>query len=338
MGFHPETWLKVRENGLYCEPGDFFIDPSSPVERAVITHGHSDHARSGHRTLLSTAETAAIMAVRYGGDFAGTVQTLTYGEPLQISDVRVTLLPAGHILGSAQVLLDYGGSRVVISGDYKRRPDRTCIAFDPVPCDVFITEATFGLPVFRHPPDHLEIARLLQSRDLFPDRCHLVGVYALGKCQRVMTLLRSAGYDRPVYLHGALLALTKLYASRGIDLGPFSVLAGLTPEQLKGEIVLCPPSALSDRWTRRLPDPVSAAASGWMRVRARARQKGAELPLVISDHADWDELLQTVEDVNAPEVWITHGREDGLLHALAKNGRHARALSLIGRDEDEEET
>ncbi|TXH38579.1 MAG: ligase-associated DNA damage response exonuclease [Rhodospirillaceae bacterium] len=338
MGLHPETWLKVRENGLYCEPGDFFIDPSSPVDRAVVTHGHSDHARSGHRTLLSTAETAAIMAVRYGSDFAGTVQTLTYGEPLQISDVRVTLLPAGHILGSAQVLLDYGGSRVVISGDYKRRPDRTCIAFDPVPCDIFVTEATFGLPVFRHPPDHLEIARLLQSRDLFPDRCHLVGVYALGKCQRVMTLLRRAGYDRPVYLHGALLALTKLYAARGIDLGPFSVLAGLTPEQLKGEIVLCPPSALNDRWTRRLPDPVSAAASGWMRVRARARQKGAELPLVISDHADWDELLQTVEDVNAPEVWITHGREDGLLHALAKNGRHARALSLIGRDEDEEET
>jgi putative mRNA 3-end processing factor len=338
MGFHPETWLKVRENGLYCEPGDFFIDPSSPVDRAIITHGHSDHARSGHRTLLSTAETGAIMAVRYGSDFAGTVQTLTYGEPLQIANVRVTLLPAGHILGSAQVLLDYGGSRVVISGDYKRRPDRTCIAFDPVPCDVFITEATFGLPVFRHPPDHLEIARLLQSRDLFPDRCHLVGVYALGKCQRVMTLLRNAGYDRPVYLHGALLALTKLYAARGIDLGPFSVLAGLTPEQLKGEIVLCPPSALNDRWTRRLPDPVSAAASGWMRVRARARQKGAELPLVISDHADWDELLQTVEDVNAPEVWITHGREDGLLHALAKGGRHARALSLIGRDEDEEET
>ncbi|MDY0882946.1 ligase-associated DNA damage response exonuclease [Dongia soli] len=338
MGLHPETWLKVTEIGLYCEPGNFYIDPSGPVDRAVITHGHSDHARAGHRTVLSTAETAAIMAVRYGNDFAGTTQISTYGVPVQIAEVRVTLLPAGHILGSAQVLLEYDGSRVVISGDYKRRPDRTCIAFDPVPCDVFITEATFGLPVFRHPPDHLEISRLLQSRELFPDRCHLIGVYALGKCQRVMTLLRSAGYDRPIYLHGALLALTKLYAARGIELGPFSVLAGLTAEQLKGEIVLCPPSALADRWSRRLPEPVSAAASGWMRVRARARQKGAELPLVISDHADWDELLQTVEDVNAPEVWITHGREDGLLHALAKSGRRARALSLIGREEEEEDS
>lgn len=335
MGLRPETWLKVAANGLYCEPGDFYIDPSGPVGRAVITHGHSDHARSGHQAVLSTAETAAIMGVRYGAGFAGTVQILEYGQALRIGDVEVTLLPAGHILGSAQVLLEYAGSRIVVSGDYKRRADHTCLPFDPVPCDVFITEATFGLPVFRHPPDRSEIARLLQSRDIFPERCHLVGVYALGKCQRIMTLLRNAGYDRPLYLHGALLALTKLYVARGIDLGPFSIIAGLTPQQLKGEIVLCPPSALNDRWTRRLPDPVPAAASGWMRVRARARQRGAELPLIISDHADWDELLQTVEEVNAPEVWITHGREDGLLHALTLRGRQARALSLIGRDEDE---
>jgi putative mRNA 3-end processing factor len=335
-GLHPESWLKVQPTGLYCEPGGFYVDPVRPVDRAIITHGHSDHARSGHAAVLTTAETAAIMAVRYGEGFAGRVQRLAYGEQIRVNDVAVTLLPAGHILGSAQVLLEHAGSRVVISGDFKRRPDPTCPAFTPVPCDVFITEATFGLPVFRHPPDCHEIDRLLQSRSIFPDRCHLVGVYALGKCQRVMALLRAAGYDRPIYLHGALLALTKLYVQRGLDVGNFSLISGMTPNQLKGEIVLCPPSALSDRWSRRLPDPISAAASGWMRVRARARQRGAELPLIISDHADWDELLQTADDVAAPEVWITHGREDGLLHALTQKGIRARALSLIGRDEDEE--
>lgn len=335
-GLHPETWLKVQPTGLYCEPGGFYVDPVRPVDRAIITHGHSDHARSGHAAVLTTAETAAIMAVRYGEGFAGRVQSLAYGEQIRINDVAVTLLPAGHILGSAQVLLEHAGSRVIISGDFKRRPDATCPAFTPVSCDVFITEATFGLPVFRHPPDRYEIDRLLQSRGVFPDRCHLVGVYALGKCQRVMSLLRAAGYDRPIYLHGALLALTRLYVQRGLDFGSFSLISGMTPNQLKGEIVLCPPSALSDRWSRRLPDPISAAASGWMRVRARARQRGAELPLIISDHADWDELLQTADDVAAPEVWITHGREDGLLHALTQKGIRARALSLIGRDEDEE--
>jgi putative mRNA 3-end processing factor len=333
---HPESWLKVQPTGLYCQPGGFYIDPARPVDRAVITHGHSDHARSGHKAVLTTVETAAIMAVRYGDDFAGGVQTLSYGQPIRLNDVSVTLLPAGHILGSAQVLLEHAGSRVVISGDYKRRPDPTCAAFTPVGCDVFITEATFGLPVFRHPPDQHELARLLQSREIFPDRCHLVGVYALGKCQRVMALLRAGGYDRPIYLHGALLALTKLYVQRGVDLGPFTSIAGMTPNQLKDEIILCPPSALADRWSRRLPEPITAAASGWMRVRARARQRNAELPLIISDHADWDELLQTADDVGAPEIWITHGREDGLLHALTKKGIRARALSLIGRDDDEE--
>ncbi len=333
----PESWLQVRPGGLYCLPGDFHVDPSRPVERAVITHGHSDHARAGHRATLSTAETAAIMALRYGPDFAGTSEVIAYGVTRRIGDVDVTLFPAGHILGSAQVLLNYRGRRIVVSGDYKRRHDPTCLPFEPVPCDVFITEATFGLPVFRHPPDEGELGRLLHSQRLFPERCHLVGVYALGKCQRVMARLRAIGYERPIYLHGALLALTEFYATHGIELGAFRPIADMTADQLKGEIVLCPPSALADRWTRRLPDPLPAAASGWMRVRARARQGNAELPLIISDHADWDELLQTVEDVDAPEVWITHGREDGLLHALGAHGRQARALSLIGRDEEENE-
>jgi putative mRNA 3-end processing factor len=288
--------------------------------------------------VLATAETAAIMAVRYGAEHAPQIETVAYRRPTRIGDVTVTLLPAGHILGSAQVVMEYGGMRAIVSGDFKRRRDPTCAPFEPLACDLFITEATFGLPVFRHPSDAHEINKLLTSMALYPERAHLVGVYALGKCQRLMCLLRESGYAHPIYLHGALQALTDLYASLGVAVGSYASIEGLSPDQLKGALVLCPPPALADRWTRRLPDPLRAMASGWMQVRARARQQGAELPLTISDHADWDELLQTVEDVQAGEVWVTHGREEGLVHSLLKRGVKARALSLVGREDHEGET
>jgi putative mRNA 3-end processing factor len=335
MAVPPENWLKLTSAGLYCAPGEFHIDPIAPVPRAVITHGHADHARAGHGATLSTPETAAIMALRYGKEHATRIETAPYGQATRVGDATVTLLPAGHILGSAQVLIEHGGMRVIVSGDFKRRRDPTCAPFEPTRCDLFITEATFGLPVFRHPSDAHEIGRLLASMALYPERAHLVGVYPLGKCQRVLCLLREAGYDKPVFLHGALQALTDLYVSLGVDVGATAPLGDLPRDTLKGALVLCPPSALADRWSRRLPDPVTAMASGWMQVRARARQQGAELPLTISDHADWDELLQTVKDVQAPEVWITHGREDGLAHALLKQGVKARALSLLGREDEE---
>lgn len=335
MTLHPQHWLRPMPGGLYCEPGGFFIDPSRPVDRAIVTHGHGDHARAGHAKVAATAETLAIMGVRYGEGFARETQALGYGERLAMGDVTIMLEPAGHILGSAQVVLEHGGCRAVISGDYKRRFDPTCPPFTPVKCDVFITEATFGLPVFCHPPDKGEIAKVLHARELFPDRSVLIGVYALGKCQRVIGLLRSAGYDRPIYLHGALQALTQLYEARGVTLGPTASVAGMVPAQLKGEIVLCPPSAIGEVWSRRMGDPVPAVASGWMRIRARARQARAELPLIISDHADWDELLMTVRDVDAPEVWVTHGREEALIHAIEQTGRKARALSLVGYEDEE---
>lgn len=338
----PEDWIcpapPARGGGLLVAPGGFHIDPVRPVERAVITHGHADHARSGHGHVLATPETIAIMRSRYGADAAGRFQPLRYGETLRIGDTALTLHPAGHILGSAMAAVEHRGFRVAVSGDYKRRRDPTCPPFEPVACDLFVTEATFALPVFRHPDDAGEIARLLDSLRLFPDRAHLVGVYALGKCQRVIRLLREAGYDRPIWLHGALQALCDLYRGFGIELGPLKpVLEAPSREALKGEIVLAPPSATGDRWLRRLPEPRIAVASGWMRVRARARQRGAELPLVISDHADWDELLQTIHDMAAPEVWITHGREEALLHAARKAGFRARALALVGRGEEDEE-
>jgi putative mRNA 3-end processing factor len=334
---HPKNWLEVRPQGLYCAPARAYIDPTRAVDRAIITHGHADHARPGHAAVLATQETMEIMAVRYGEAFTASRQPAVYGGAIDCHDVRVTLLPAGHILGSAQVFLQYRGACAIVSGDYKRRADPTCAAFELARCDIFITEATFGLPVFRHPPVAEEIEKLLRSNALFPERCHLVGVYSLGKCQRLIAELRKAGYDRPIYLHGALMRLSELYRELGVELGDFRPVAGVAKEALKGEIVLAPPSAIADRWSRRLPDPVPCAASGWMQIRARAKQQLVELPLVISDHADWDELTQTMAETGAGEIWVTHGREEALVHYASVNGMKARALSLLGYEEDEGE-
>ena len=332
---NPRTWLYPTPRGLYCEPGDFYIDPAFAVPRAVITHGHGDHARPGHRKALATPETLAIMRTRFQDMPDTEQQALKYGESVRIGEVEVGFAPAGHILGSAQAVLAYRGQRIVVSGDYKRRPDPTCPPFEPVPCDVFITEATFALPVFRHPPDTGEIARLLHSVRLFPDRAHLIGVYALGKCQRLIMLLREAGWDQPIYLHGALAGMCGLYESLGVPLGPLALVAGLPKGALKGQIVLAPPSALQDRWARGLPDPVLGYASGWMNVKQRAKQRGVELPLIISDHADWDELTRTLDEVGAPEVWITHGNDEALAYWATARGLRARALEIVGYEDED---
>lgn len=334
---HPETWLKVTPAGLHCEPGGFFIDPTRAVDRAVITHGHSDHARPGHAAVLGTAETLAIMRTRMGeGRAGGSQQALRYGEPLGINGVTIRLLPAGHVLGSAQICLDWQGSRAIVSGDYKRHRDPTCTPFEPEVCDVFVTEATFALPVFRHPPAEQEIAKLLRSVALFPDRTHVVGCYSLGKCQRLIAMLREAGWHQPIFLHGAHLPLCRTYEACGVPLGELRAATVQGRDALRGAIVLAPPAAVADRWARRLAEPVVAVASGWMRVRQRARQGGVELPLAISDHADWDELLRTAEEVQAPEIWVTHGREDALIHALGTRGIRGRALHLVGFGEEDD--
>ncbi len=333
----PQDLLRPAPGGLYCPIGDFYVDPVRPVDRAVITHGHSDHARPGHGAVLATAQTLAIMAERYGPDFAGHTQAAAYGETTQIGGVGVRLAPAGHVLGSAQAVVERGGLTMVASGDYKRRRDPTCLPFEPVRCHVFISEATFGLPVFVHPPDEEEIARLIQSLTQFPERAHLVGAYALGKAQRVIRLLREAGWNRTIHVHGALERLNRLYQHEGVDLGSLAPATGLKAGALGGEVVVAPPSAIQDRWARRFADPVATFASGWMGVRARARQRGVELPLVISDHADWPELIQTFEELAPEEIWITHGREEGLLRWAELKGVKARALRLVGYDEEDEE-
>ncbi len=328
---HPENWIKTDENGLYCKALNAYIDPMQPVEHAIVTHAHADHARAGHTHVYATPETLAIMKVRYGEDHAQHTHALAYGESITLSDAALTLYPAGHILGSAQVLIEYKGYRLVHTGDCKRQTDPTCQPFQPIPCDVFVTEATFGLPVFQHPAIEDEAQRLLDSLALLQDSCHLVGVYALGKCQRLLIALRTLGYHKPIYIHGALVNLCHLYQDFGVELGELIEVAELDDlSVLKGEIVFAPPSALNDRWSRKLPNVITAMASGWMQIRARSKQRKAELPIIISDHSDWNDLIRTIEEVNPKEVWVTHGREQALVHQAKKMGYKAKALSLVG--------
>ena len=334
------NWVKTETSGLSVLPAQAMIDPVSPQPLALITHGHADHARAGHDHVIATPQTLDIMAVRYGQAFAKEVTPLEYGETLQLGDATILMAPAGHVLGSAQIIVEHNGQRLIAAGDYKRAADPTCRPFEVVPCDVFITEATFALPVFRHPPPEAEIEKLLQAKYLFPERTVLVGAYALGKAQRIIAMLRQAGYNQPIYIHGALQKLCDLYERHGVDLGPLlpasAGQAGRAQPELVGQIVIAPPSAFASKWAQRLTDPLFAFASGWMQVRQRAKQRGVELPVILSDHADWPDLLATLSEIKPKEVWITHGREDALLHACAQLGITARALSLIGYEEASE--
>jgi putative mRNA 3-end processing factor len=327
-------WIEAAREGIYIRPCDLWVDPSRPKARALVTHGHADHARSGHGHVVATQETLAIMDVRYGKT-AG--RAVNYRDVFEEAGVRISFHPAGHVLGSAQIRLEYRGETVAITGDFKRAPDPTCAAFEPVPCDILITEATFALPVFRHPPIAGEIAKLITVTGAAPERCVLVGAYALGKAQRVIAELRRAGYDAPIYLHGALEKMCRLYESLGVPLGDLRLVSDAAKDELIGQIILCPPSALTDRWSRRLPDPITAMASGWMRARQRARQRNIELPLIISDHADWGELTATLSELKPTQTWVTHGSEEALIRWCELHQMRARALKLVGRAEDDDE-
>ncbi len=328
--------LTNTPEGLYCPAGDFHIDPVRPVPKALITHGHADHARAGHGAVLATAQTLDIMAIRYGEGFTKSRQVAD--GPVTVGDTTVSFHPAGHVLGSAQIAVELSGKRAVVSGDYSRVPSPACAPYEPVPCDIFVTEATFGLPVFHHPDPMKEIGKLLTSVQAFPERCHLVGVYALGKAQRVIMLLRLAGWDGPIFIHGALARLCEYHVSQGVVLGD---LRAATIERggradFARAIILGPPSAFASTWAQRFPDPVICFASGWMQVRARARQRGVELPLVISDHVDWPDLTRTIAEVNPEETWVTHGREDAVIRWCEMNGRAARPLRLVGYEDEAE--
>jgi putative mRNA 3-end processing factor len=332
----PEALLHPTPAGLYCPAGDFYVDPVRPVTRALVTHGHSDHARSGHRHVLATRQTLDIMRIRYGEDFCDEEQAAGFDEVIDVNGVRISFHPAGHVLGSAQIRIEKGGLRIVVSGDYKRGIDPTCAPFEPVACDVFITEATFGLPVFHHPKPASEIGKLLTSLKQFPERTHLVGAYALGKAQRVIRLIRDAGYDQPIFIHGALAKLCDYYQGQGIALGDLrpATIDKKADQDFRGAIVVGPPSAFQDRWARRFNEPLIAFASGWMMVRQRAKQGGVELPLVVSDHCDWPELLETITELSPGEVWVTHGREEALVRWCELKGIAAKPLHLVGYEDE----
>ncbi len=329
------NWLVKRKSGLFCEPGNFYIDPIRPVDRALITHAHTDHARPNNKKILATKETINIMKIRYQDNYCETSQKISYGEYVNIHGVKIKFIPAGHILGSAQISLEYKGEKIVVSGDYKRRYDQTCQPFEINKCNTFITEATFALPVFKHPDDKLEAKKIVDSINNNPSQIHLIGVYALGKCQRLICLLRNLGFNKTIYLHGALIKISDYYSSEDIGLGDLKNVSEL--KDFRGEeLVLCPPSGLHDRWSQKFKNPIKGFVSGWMTIRQRIKQKNINLPIIISDHADWNELTETIKEVSPENVLVTHGREEALLSFLKKKGYNCGSLNLLGfEDEDD---
>ena len=325
----------INEN-LYISPINTYIDPSKPVENAIITHGHADHAKPGHKNVLATKETINIMKIRYGENCAQNFQELKLNKSLKIDDVEITFYPAGHILGSVQVLAEYKGEKINFTGDYKTKNDKTCENFEPVRCHTLVTEATFGLPVFQHPNEHNEIKKLLRSLELFPNRPHIVGVYALGKAQRIIGLLRQQKYDKEIFIHGALEKLCNYYVEEKIFLGKLLKTNLKDKKEYQGQVILAPPSAIKNVWSRKFEDPIICQASGWMSIKQRAKQSLVELPLIISDHADWNELTQYIKLTGAENVYVTHGREEAIVHWCKMNQINGLALSLSGREDEED--
>jgi putative mRNA 3-end processing factor len=329
------TLLRLAERGLYCEAGDFYIDPWQPVERAVITHGHGDHARWGSARYLSSREGADVLRTRLGA--SATIRAVEYGEPVDVNGVRVSLHPAGHILGSAQIRVEHRGEVWVVSGDYKTQPDPTCTPFELVPCHTFITESTFGLPVYRWTPD-AEVfdgirAWWRANRDL--GRASVLFGYALGKAQRLLAGLSDADVG-PVYTHGAVERLNRDYRRAGVRLAETQYASGMPRgHDFAGSMIVAPPSAAGSLWIRRFGDISTGFASGWMRVRGARRRRAVDRGFVLSDHVDWPSLLATVDATGAERVWVTHGTREPLVRWLTERGVDARAIASQWKGEDD---
>ncbi|PWG64313.1 ligase-associated DNA damage response exonuclease [Sediminicurvatus halobius] len=334
-----EPLIQPAERGLLCPPGGFHIDPWRPVDQAVITHAHADHARPGSRVYWAAAPAVPLLQRRLGAD--ADIRGVGWGEPLDFGPVRVSFHPAGHILGSAQIRVAHGDRVWVASGDYKRGADPTCEPFEVVPCDTFITEATFALPVYRWPPVASEVARIHAwwQENAAAGRTSVLFCYALGKAQRVLAEL-AALTDEPAYLHGAMVPLTEAYREAGVRLlETRAVSAAPRDEDFSRALVLAPPSAGGSTWMRRFRRPLTGFASGWMRIRGNRRRRGHDRGFVLSDHVDWPDLLATIRDTGAREVLTTHGRADELVRYLREHGLAARPLATLygeGEGEDDE--
>ena len=314
--------LELREPGLYCPAGDFFIDPWLPVDRAVTTHAHSDHAHAGSRAYLTAAPGAPLLRARLGPD--ATIQTLAYGESTTLGEVCVSLHPSGHILGAAQVRLEHRGEVWVVSGDYKLAPDPTCAPFEPLRCHAFVTESTFGLPIFRWAPAEsvLDDIHRWWRANREAGKSSLLYAWPMGKAQRILAALDpSIG---PIELHESVEAVARIYRDQGIAL-PWG-------RESTCPLVLAPPFAHGSPWARRFAPASTALASGWMRVRGTRRRRALDRGFALSDHADWPALLRAIDETRAETVWVTHGYRTPLVRWLEEHGR--RALSIDTRFEE----
>ncbi len=324
--------MSIISHNLFIEALNAYIDPIKPVDKAIITHAHADHAKPNHNNVLATEDTINIMKIRYGENCAKSFQSIKYNEKIYFNGIYITFFPAGHILGSAQILLEDKKNKILITGDYKTIQDDTAQSFELVQTETLITEATFGLPVFKHPKPEDEILKLLNSIQTFSEKPHIVGAYALGKSQRIISLLRKKGYNEVIYLHGAVDKITNYYIKKGIKLGQLKKVSKEDISNLKGKVIIAPPSAIKDKWVRKFSDARYCLASGWMIIKQRVKQNKIELPLVISDHADWLELTNTILKSNAKKVWITHGRSDALKYWCKTKEISAESLNLKGTD------
>ena len=306
--------ITVRSEGLYCEAGGFYIDPWRAVETALITHAHSDHARSGSSHYIATGVSEGVLKKRLGDGI--DLRGVEYGEPLELGKTRVSFHPAGHVLGSAQIRIEYGDEVWVVSGDYKRCADPSCAPFEVVPCTTFITEATFGLPIYRWDPGPDIAQRIYDWWQGAGDRPSILFCYAFGKAQRILAEL-SRYTDQTIYVHGAIQVLTDIYRDQGVQMLPTASTSELPRNHsYAGQLVLSPPSGHRSSWMKRFKNPQTAFASGWMAVRGARRRRGYERGFVLSDHAGWNGLIHTVTETGAETVYVTHGQADVLSRYL----------------------
>jgi len=328
--------ITVRPEGLYCEAGDFYIDPWKPVDTALITHAHADHAYSGHQNYYATAVSEGILRRRLGKEIR--LNGLGYGDKIKLGETWVSLHSAGHVLGSAQVRVEHKGEVWVASGDYKRDRDPSCTSFEVVECDAFITEATFGLPIYHWDDGEITAEQIYRWWQDDPTRPSLLFCYAFGKSQRVLAELTKFT-NQTVYLHGAVHNLTEIYRGVGIEMVPTTPVSQMEKGyKFTGDLIIAPPSGHRSTWMKRFKHPQTAFASGWMAVRGNRRRRGYERGFVLSDHADWPGLIKTVEQTNAKNIYVTHGQNDVLARYLnEKMNVEASPLETLFEGEKEEQ-
>jgi putative mRNA 3-end processing factor len=333
MSSSSEPLVHTTSRGLYCPPGDFYIDPWQPVQTAVITHGHGDHLRQGSARYILARPGCSIARTRLSGD--RDITAVDYRKTFTLGSTKVSLHPAGHILGSSQVRIEHEGRVWVVSGDYKRDPDPTCEPFEPVECDTFISEATFALPVYRWPSTPQVVEEIVRWWGTNRERgiASVLFCYALGKAQRVLAEMR-AFTNETVHLHGAVRTLVDVYRQAGVEMVPTESATVERKADYRGALIIAPPSAVGSSWMKRFGEHSSGFCSGWMRVRGDRRRRGYDRGFVISDHADWPSLVRTCAETRARRILLTHGYSDALARYLTEQGVEARALETAFGAED----